>query len=254
MCFRLKSLKQSWNCVFTRFLTILSFFEFLRWFDMLNMYWLVKLYDCTSQIMILTTLPKRIIIKIIIFIAQVIIFLIWILWVIIKIIIFWTHYNIFDRILWVIIKIIIFITQIIICFIWILWFIRKIIIFIQLIILFFRWILWIIRKIIIFITQIIILINSKPKRIGSWRRTQKTWVLTQDPSEMGPDARPMSSGSSNPLAWVCSHACGSGPSVQGSPPLHVGVQGLLAPAPGICNPGLAAPQNWSWPFYPQPSL
>jgi len=54
--------------------------------------------------------PKRIIIKIIIFIAQIIIF--------------------FILILWIIIKIIIFITQIIIFLRWILWFIRKILIFI----------------------------------------------------------------------------------------------------------------------------
>jgi len=53
--------------------------------------------------------PKRIIIKIIIFIAQIIIF--------------------FILILWIIIKIIIFITQIIIFLRWILWFIRKILIF-----------------------------------------------------------------------------------------------------------------------------
>jgi hypothetical protein len=49
------------------------------------------------------------------------------------------------------------------------------------------WILWVIIKIIIFITQTIILINSRPKNLEPWEKTQETWVLTQDPSEMDLD-------------------------------------------------------------------
>jgi hypothetical protein len=84
----------------------------------------------------------------------------------------------------------IFITQIIIFFTLILWIIIKIIIFITQIIIFLIWIFWIIRKVIIFITQII-----RPKRIGSWQRTQEIWilsrtqakwVLSQDPRSSGP--------------------------------------------------------------------
>ena len=83
----------------------------------------------------------------------------------------------------IIIKIIIFIAQIIIFFILIL-IIIKIIIFQTQIIIFLIWILWVIIKIIIFITQTIILINSRPKNLEPWEKTQETWVLTQDPSEM----------------------------------------------------------------------
>jgi len=49
----------------------------------------------------------------------------------------------------------------------------------------------IIIKITIFITQIIIFRNLKPINVGTWRRTQENWVLTQDPLLLGPDAGPI---------------------------------------------------------------
>jgi hypothetical protein len=126
---------------------------------------------------------KRIIIKIIIFIAQIIIFFILRLWIIIKIIIFWTQIIIFFIwILWVIIKIITFITQIIIFLDE--YFELYIYIHTQIII-FLRWILWIIKNSNIYNTNNYI---SKPK-------TKELWVLTKDPRDLGPDARPKRNGS-----------------------------------------------------------
>jgi hypothetical protein len=126
---------------------------------------------------------KRIIIKIIIFIAQIIIFFILRLWIIIKIIIFWTQIIIFFIwILWVIIKIITFITQIIIFLDE--YFELYIYIHTQIII-FLRWILWIIKNNNIYNTNNYI---SKPK-------TKELWVLTKDPRDLGPDARPKRNGS-----------------------------------------------------------
>jgi hypothetical protein len=65
------------------------------------------------------------------------------------------------------------------------------------------------------------------------------WVLTPDTTTLGPDARPkakaFSRGSSDPLAWVCSHVCGSGLSAQDSPrPARLGQQ----------------PCVWVWPRRP----
>jgi hypothetical protein len=144
---------------------------------------------------------KRIIIKIIIFIAQIIIFFILRLWIIIKIIIFWTQIIIFFIwILWVIIKIITFITQIIIFldeyFELYIYIHTQIIIFLDeyfelyiyihtQIIIFLRWILWIIKNNNIYNTNNYI---SKPK-------TKELWVLTKDPRDLGPDARPKRNGS-----------------------------------------------------------
>jgi hypothetical protein len=101
-----------------------------------------------------------------------------------------------------IIKIIIFIAQIIIFFILIPWIIIKIIIFCTQIIIFLIWILWVIIKIIIFITQIIIYFEmntlnyKKNNNIYNTNnyinkpKTQEPWVLTKDPIDLGPDAKP----------------------------------------------------------------
>jgi len=98
------------------------------------------------------------------------------------------------------------------------------------------------------------------------------WVLMPDTTTLGHDARlkakAFSRGSSDPLAWVCSHVCGSGLNAQDSqdplawvsnhacgsgpdvmclqimacnPTWRVGTQGLPIPALGVCNLGPATP-------------
>jgi len=67
-CFELKTWNRGWNRVFARFhpiLTILpdfnsilSIFEFYERFSTFSLYWLVKSYDFTSWIAILTTLAS----------------------------------------------------------------------------------------------------------------------------------------------------------------------------------------------------
>jgi len=92
-----------------------------------------------------------------IFITQIILFLIWILLIIVKIIIFITWIILFFILIClIIVKIILFLTQIIIFFRLILLIIVQIILFITQIILFLILILLIIIKIIIFITQIVL--------------------------------------------------------------------------------------------------
>jgi hypothetical protein len=79
---------------------------------------------------------------------------------------------------------------------------KKIIIFLIIIkiiiqiIQFLKWILLIIINIIILITQVIVFRNPKPKSIGSYGRTKKTWVQTQDSRALGPETKPK-------VNWFC---------------------------------------------------
>jgi hypothetical protein len=81
--------------------------------------------------------------------------------------------------------------------------------------------------------------------------TQQRWVQlsSQIRQLLKEKATPPGARAAESLAWVCSQACLSSPSIHGMAAL---APGICSPA-GTCNPTMPH-QNWNWPFSPEPSL